>query len=120
MKTRTVQEALKIAAELVAGMAIAGQRDIPRPDAKSDGFYVRYEREEGRIGATLHVELRPVLTSTDREMTLKVELSHGSEYRSSARTREFIALLTRVTELAEQIEAALGDTKIVFEFEVPK
>jgi hypothetical protein len=111
---RTVQEALKIAAQLVESTAIAGKRDTAAPTANSDGFYVRYEREEARVSVTLHVEMR-LISSTTREMQLKVQLSHASEYRSTARTREFIALLTRCTELAEQIEAALSDTKFVFE-----
>lgn len=112
---KSVQEALKIAAQLVEATPIGGKRDTANPDAKSDGFFVRYERDGGKISVTLHVDMRFVPDSANREMALKIELSHGSEYRSPARTREFLALLTRCTELAEQIEAALGGDTFAFE-----
>lgn len=111
----TVQEALRTAAAIVEATPIPDKRDsVKELSDKRDGFFVRYEPNGGLDTVTLHVEMRFV---QNRTMCLKVQVSHGSQYRTPAEARKFIALLTLVTELGERIEEALSGQE-TFEFEV--
>jgi hypothetical protein len=109
-KTLNYEVALKQAANVVNASAVAGQLDTANPNTMSS-FSVRFERGTARV--SLSVEMDYMAAS--KTFVLKVQTSFGSTHRTMPETREFLALLTAVTEVGEKVVASLAGTTFVFE-----
>lgn len=112
MSTILYREAVLTAARVVANTPVLGKKHAADVGKDGSNFYVRYYGGDDDNKVTLYMT---VYTVSGSGLVPKVEVSFPSIYRSPKQAREFIALLTEVTALAERIEAELAGKTIIVE-----